>query len=143
MTNVRIAAIRSVCIAQTDPFGTSRRGSIDSSAARGTSSIARKNQIANGKDLKIPLNPNGNHGPPPPGISPPPFAMFVHREKSSFPEKIAAMKKNTRTAIDRDGDRHREAHRGLDPDDVDPDEDDVEDRPPERQAVPPWVRRSR
>ena len=94
-------AIKSVPIAQTDPFGTSRRGSIDSSAARGTSSIARKNQIANGKDLKIPLKPNGNHEPPPPGISPPSFPMFVHREKSSFPEKMAAMKKNTSTAIDK------------------------------------------
>ena len=26
--------------------------------------------------------------------------MFVHRMKSSFPEKIAAMKKKTRTAMD-------------------------------------------
>src|SRR5437899_801371 len=39
-----------------------------------------------------------------------------------------------------DRDRDREPHRGLDPDDVDPHEDDVEDRPPERQAVPPcWA----
>ena len=55
--------------------------------------------------------------------------MFVHSLKSSFPEKIAAMKKKTRTAMDRTRDGHREPHRGLDPDDVDPDEDDVEDAP--------------
>ena len=56
--------------------------------------------MANGKDLKMPLTLNGNQGPPPPGSGSPPFAMFVHREKSSFPEKIAARKKNTRTAMD-------------------------------------------
>ena len=100
-TSVKIAAISSVCIASTDPLGTSRWGSIDSSAARGTSSIARKNQIANGRDLKIPLTLKGNHGPPPPGIGSPLFEMFVHNEKSSFPEKIAARKKNTRTAMDK------------------------------------------
>ena len=41
MKSVRMAAITSVCCARTDPLGTSRRGSIDSSAASGTSSIAR------------------------------------------------------------------------------------------------------
>src|SRR5205823_13823406 len=35
----------------------------------------------------------------------------------------------------RDG--HREPHGGLDADDVDADEDDVEDGPPERKTVPP------
>ncbi len=99
-TSVRTAAISNVCIAKIDPLGTSRRGSIDSSAASGTSSIARKNQIANGRDLKIPLTPKGSHEPPPPGIASPAFEMFVHRLKSSFPEKIAARKKKTRTAID-------------------------------------------
>jgi hypothetical protein len=41
MNSVRAAAITSVCMPRTDPLGTSRRGSIDSSAASGTSSIAR------------------------------------------------------------------------------------------------------
>src|SRR5438034_8353194 len=89
-TSVRTAAISRVCMARTDPFGTSRRGSIDSSAASGTSSMARKNQIANGRDLKMPLMPKGNQEPPPFGISAPLFERFVHRLKSSFPEKIAA-----------------------------------------------------
>ena len=99
-TRVRTAAISSVCIASTEPLGTSRRGSIDSSAASGTSSIARKNQIANGSDLKIPLIPNGSHGPPPPGITVPALDWLFHSEKSSFPEKIAARKKKSRTQID-------------------------------------------
>ena len=98
--NVRIAAISSVCCARIEPLGTSRRGSIDSSAASGTSSIARKNQIANGRDLKMPLMPKGSNEPPPPAIGVPAFEMFVNREKSSFPEKIAARKKKSRTTID-------------------------------------------
>ena len=87
-------------MARTDPLGTSRRGSIDSSAASGTSSMARKNQIANGKDLKIPLMPKGKNEPPPPVISFPLLERFVQAEKSSFPETIAARKKNRSTAID-------------------------------------------
>ena len=93
-------------------LGTSRRGSIDSSAASGTSSIARKNQIANGNDLKIPSMPKEQ--PPATGISAPSFAMFVHRLKSSFPEKIAARMKNARTASER-RDRDREPHRASIP----------------------------
>ena len=105
-TSVRTAAISSVCIASVAPRGTSRFGSIDSSAASGTSSIARKNQMANGRDLKIPERPNGSARPPPPatGRSDPSGASlletFVHRLKSSFPEKIAARKKNSSTPID-------------------------------------------
>ena len=94
----RSAAISSVCMPQMDPLGTSRRGSMDSSAASGTSSIARKNQIAKGSDLKMPLIPNGSQSPPPPAISLPSSAMFVQRLKSSFPEKIAARMKNASTA---------------------------------------------
>ena len=71
MNKVRIAAINKVCIARSEPLGTSRRGSIDSSAASGTSSIARKNQTANGSALKMPATPSGNHGPPPFAISVP------------------------------------------------------------------------
>ena len=37
--------------------GMSRFGIVDSSAASGSSSIARKNQIANGIALKMPLMP--------------------------------------------------------------------------------------
>src|SRR5436190_6245111 len=87
-------------MASVAPRGTSRRGSIDSSAASGTSSIARKNQIANGNDLKIPLTPNGSHEPPPPLTSPPVVDWWFQSEKSSFPEKIAAMKKKSSTAMD-------------------------------------------
>ena len=54
--------------------------------------------MANGNDLKIPSIPNGSMGPPPAGISAPSFAMFVHRLKSSSPEKIAARMKNASTA---------------------------------------------
>ncbi len=48
----------------------------------------------------MPLIPKGNIEPPPPGIGVPAFEMFVKREKSSFPEKIAARKKKSSTAID-------------------------------------------
>ena len=91
MNRVRIAAISRVCIASTEPFGTSRRGSIDSSAASGTSSIARKNQIANGSDLKIPLMPNGKPWTSAAGSgSPPPSGMLTSRLGWIFPDTIAA-----------------------------------------------------
>ena len=44
-------------------------GSYDSSAASGNCSIARNSQTANGSAANAPLNPNGNHGPPPFGSS--------------------------------------------------------------------------
>ena len=62
--------------------------------------MARKNQIAKGRDLKIPLIPKGRSGPPPSGISAPSSAMFVHRSKLRSPEKIAARTKNASTASD-------------------------------------------
>ena len=50
----------------------------------------------------MPLIPNGSQAPPPPGTAGrrSGFVTFVHSAKSSLPEKIAAMKKNARTAID-------------------------------------------
>ena len=97
-------------------LGMSRRGSIDSSAASGTSSIARKNQIANGKALKMPLIPNGRNEPSPAGASPPPSAMLNHRSGLNSPLTSAATKNTTRIAHRDDRDADGEAHRGLDAD---------------------------
>ena len=43
------------------PFGTSVDGSWVSSAASGTPSMARKNQIANGKAAQMPTTPKGKN----------------------------------------------------------------------------------
>ncbi len=73
------------------PFGMSRLGSIDSSAASGSSSIARKNQMAKGSALKMPGIPNGRKLEFPGSGS-----MFVSRLESNF--GIAVTKKIARTA---------------------------------------------
>ena len=59
----------------------SRFGSCDSSAASGSSSIARKNQIANGIAWKIPLMPNGRNDVPPSS-----GGMLLSRLKSRSPD---------------------------------------------------------
>src|SRR5207247_1955831 len=55
----------SVTIPQTMPRGISRTGSAASSAARGNSSIPRKNQTANGSAARTPIHPNGSQNVPP------------------------------------------------------------------------------
>ena len=75
-------------------LGMSRFGSRASSAASGSSSIARKNQIANGRFLKMPEAPNGNHFELPAS-----GGMFV---RLSTLKSVSAATKNTpRTTIDR------------------------------------------
>ena len=70
------------------PFGMSRFGSTDSSAASGSSSIARNSHTANGSAASTPLQPFGRNAPPPSGSSTSapsgPTAMFsAQREKSA------------------------------------------------------------
>lgn len=47
------------------PRGTSRSGSVASSAASGTPSMARKNQMANGSAAHTPSQPFGSHAEAP------------------------------------------------------------------------------
>src|ERR671919_1902468 len=57
-------------------------------------------------------------------------------------EVSADQRRDVEDAEDRerqDRDRDGEPHRRLDADDVDPDEDDVEESPPDGLAVPPWI----
>ena len=55
-----------IIIAAMSPRGMSRLGSRVSSAASGTPSTARKNQIANGNAAQTPSIPNGRKSEPPP-----------------------------------------------------------------------------
>src|SRR5262245_58061089 len=70
------ADTNNVLIPRMMPLGMSRRGSTDSSEASGNSSIARKNQTANGSDASTPFQPNGSNGPLPSGSAPPSAPMF-------------------------------------------------------------------
>src|SRR5688572_1702792 len=66
------------------PFGMSRLGSTDSSAANGNCSMARNSQTAKGSDARIPEKPIGNHGPLPSGSSDPSGAMLSAQRLKSM-----------------------------------------------------------
>ena len=70
------------------PRGRSRVGSRVSSAASGTPSTARKNQIAKGKAAQIPNQPKGRKADAPAAS---PAAMFVRLDASNW-GIIATMK---------------------------------------------------
>ncbi len=65
--------------------------------------------------------------------------MLVSRLASKDRLTSTATKKNARIAERQHRDHHGEPHGDLDAEDVDPDEDDVVDRPPQHRAVPPPV----
>ena len=75
------------------PRGTARTGSRASSAASGTPSTARKNQIANGKLAHTPTRPNGRNGDAPTAS---PAGMSVRFAVSKDP--MAPNAKSTRPA---------------------------------------------
>jgi hypothetical protein len=90
-TSVSAPVMTSVVRPQIVARGTSRLGSWDSSAAKGSSSIARKNQMAKGIAGKIPPSPCGRKLElPASGL------MLVNRLASNFPEAITEMKKKPR-----------------------------------------------
>src|SRR5688572_7334275 len=71
------------------PFGMSRFGSTDSSAASGSSSIARNSHTANGIAASTPAKPIGRNGPLPSGSSTslpsgPTATLRAQREKSAY-----------------------------------------------------------
>jgi hypothetical protein len=67
------------------PRGMSRRGSIDSSAASGSCSMARNSQTAKGIAASTPPRPSGRKGPWPSGSTAPPAPTFMaQRAKSIF-----------------------------------------------------------
>ncbi len=91
----------SVTMPRMIPFGMSRFGSTDSSAASGSCSMARNSQTAKGSVARTPEKPNGKNEPPPSGSStalpsgPTPM-LSAKREKSIL--GMALIQKNTRTA---------------------------------------------
>ena len=91
----------SVNMPKISPFGMSFFGSTDSSAASGSSSIARNSHTANGSAASTPVHPNGRNAPLPFGSSTAvpsgPAAMFsAQREKSA--NGIALIQNTTSTA---------------------------------------------
>ena len=83
------------------PFGMSRFGSTDSSAASGSSSIARNSHTANGSAASTPLQPFGRNAPPPSGSSTsapsgPTAMLSAQRVKSAY--GIALTQNTTSTA---------------------------------------------
>ena len=77
--SVNTATTISASIAHMIALGMSRCGFFDSSAANGTSSIAKKNQTANGNACAIPSHPNGRNRELPPSGS-----IFSARSQLKF-----------------------------------------------------------
>ena len=65
--------------------------------------------------------------------------MLVSRLASKDPRDEHGNEEEREDAERQHRDHHGEPHGDLDAEDVDPDEDDVVDRPPENRAVPPPV----
>jgi hypothetical protein len=82
------AVTSSVNMPATDPRGMSLAGSWVSSAARGSSSMPRKNQIAKGMARKIPRKPYGRKVLPPAS-----GAISKRLSTLNLPEKTAETKK--------------------------------------------------
>src|SRR6185295_813172 len=85
------------------PFGMSRFGSTDSSAASGNSSIARNSHTANGNAASTPFQPIGNKVPPPSGNSSnlpsgPTAMLSAQREKSAYGTALTQNTINTPSA---------------------------------------------
>ena len=123
----------SVAMPSRMPFGMSRFGSTDSSAASGSCSMARNSQTAKGRVASTPVKPNGNQRPVAfRQLACRPGAMFsAQRLKSMF--GMALIQKITSTASESSvtisvtliGERHAV--------DVERQEDDERDHPDQRR----------
>ena len=84
-----------VMMPHTPAFGMSLVGSCDSSAASGSSSMPRKNQIAKGRANRMPMPPNGRNS-----VLPSVGAMSNSLAKSTEPVANAAIAKKAITPIE-------------------------------------------
>ena len=92
-TSTRKAVTSRVHMPMSDPRGMSCCGVWVSSAASGSSSMPRKNQIANGRARSTPPSPIGRKV-----LLPASGAMFQRLSHENLPEKIASTKKTPSTA---------------------------------------------
>ena len=90
--STRNAVASSVNMPQVDPRGMSSCGVWVSSAASGSSSMPRKNQMANGRAASTPVMPNGRNL-----LLPASGTMSIRLSVENLPEKTARMKKIART----------------------------------------------
>src|SRR5680860_720101 len=95
-TRISAANASSVSMAAMMPFGIERAGSLVSSAASGTPSTARKNQMAYGSAAQMPTSPNGRNELAPAAS---PTGMSVRLDASNFRAAATTNASSATTAI--------------------------------------------